>query len=270
MSIRAEIHEAVDEVVVPAPMLASRVATFVNTGGKQRSTSSVRRRRTGHLDRGLSILAAALALVLIASVLVGGRVWRDWNAYQVQQQEAAMNAQLATLEARSIVLPSIQAGSPCPSGPWSDLAGMNPSAAWGAGPIYFWDYSSKPDIIANLVTWREVALLAEPFASGPILVRARDLRTNQNILFATSLVNDSGLTYDRQEGNVPVRILDQNAPGPGLVLDLPQRSRAVVNGAYYSAIVLMGVPIASQGCVGVQVDGAGFTERFVDDGNATG
>src|SRR5207245_8953451 len=78
MSLRAEIHDAIDEVTPPAPMLASRVGAYVLAEDRV-----VRRPRLGTWMRPLrgmaGVLAAALVVVLVAGRVVGGRGGRDGN-----------------------------------------------------------------------------------------------------------------------------------------------------------------------------------------------
>ena len=71
-----------------------------------------------------SLVAVLLVVVLIATVLVGGRVWHDWNNFTRQPAPAARidPAQVALLEAKPLQFPVLQPGANCPTGPVSTIA----------------------------------------------------------------------------------------------------------------------------------------------------
>src|SRR3977135_1512341 len=99
MSLRTDIHDAIDEVATSAPMLARQVEAFVLTEAEQRGKSSNGRRWTMRWGAGAAMVAAILVVVLVGTILVGGFRWRQWNEYQYQQ---GINATVATPTGRPL------------------------------------------------------------------------------------------------------------------------------------------------------------------------
>src|SRR2546427_12619051 len=79
MSLRSDIHAAIDEVAPPAPLLARQVEAFVLADENERSRFS--RRGRIHWPRPLrgavAVLAAALVVAAMAGLAMGGRLWPE-------------------------------------------------------------------------------------------------------------------------------------------------------------------------------------------------
>src|SRR2546428_13285894 len=78
MSLRSDIHAAIDEVAPPAPLLARQVEAFVLADENERSRFSRRGRIhwTRPLRGAVAVLAAALVVAVMAGLVMGGRLWR--------------------------------------------------------------------------------------------------------------------------------------------------------------------------------------------------
>jgi hypothetical protein len=279
VNLRSDIHDAIDEVAAPAPMLAGQVEAFVLTEGRERRGSWKRRRWPMRLADTAAAVAAVLVVVLVATILVGGRAWRELNAYGYQ---LSISSQVAALEARPLKnLPTVPPGAPCPAGPYNQILYLpwleQPQFAdnadvYGGGPAYEWEPGLNTNVIrTDWGTWIETNFLAGPTSSGLMLFRARDLRTNQPIVFAENPYADSS----RNDGFVTGDVVGQDSyveravqERPMLVIDASHPSTVVANRNrrsynYFEVSVLVGYPKGNSDCFGFQVDGPGFTEVFV-------
>ena len=129
MTLRTEMREALDEVVpaVPPRGLSERVLRTAMADGARRDRKE---RRMLRLRAPLSLVAAVVLIALVAGVLVGGRLIRDWNG--LHNVSPAGQRTLAQLEAVPLNLPILEAGEPCPDKPGANALGYD----YGSGPIY--------------------------------------------------------------------------------------------------------------------------------------
>jgi hypothetical protein len=271
MSLRADIHAALDEVSPPAPSLAGQLDAFIREQGTGRRASSPRPGWPARLRGATSMVAALLVIVLVAGVVVGSRVWQDWNTYQAQQ---VTKADLAKLEAKPLLpLTTVQPGAECPAGPLVDVPQDTPGSivAFGPGPLYAeW---GKKYAITSWGTWTATYFYVAPRASGPMLVRGRDLVTGQRVAFAPApdLVNTplDRVTFGDgiPTGEVIVRqdiILERTVQGHAeLFLGSSLFAAAARKGDFLGGYIFMGYAKGTSGCVSYQVDGPNFTEVLV-------
>ena len=82
MSLRNEIRAAIDDVTPPAPALQQKVEAVVMADDRDRVARPHRSstRWTRSFRGPMSLVAAALLVVLIGGLVVGGRLLRDLNA----------------------------------------------------------------------------------------------------------------------------------------------------------------------------------------------
>jgi hypothetical protein len=253
VTLRSEIHSAIDDVAPPAPALPREAVAFVRSNGMLRTGKPDRRqfpwalgmRRTG------SLVAAVLVVVMVAAVVFGGRLWRDWNA---QQQNAARQVHVAELHKRPLLLPFVDPGAACPESQRSFEHG-----GYGGGPLYAQGSGQRFGV--NSGTYFTTSFWADYSYTGRlVLIRGRDLKTNQSIVFAKSPYPgavSSGIPSGNVLGTEVVFGVKVELH-PELILDASVRLPPP-NDAWEA---LEGFPNGSSGCIGIQADG------FNGDGSA--
>ena len=262
MSLRTEIRAAIDDVTPPAPRLQQEVEAFVLADNRDRV---VRPRRSStwraRSFRGpMSLVAAALLVVLIGGLVVGGRLLRDMSA----PPQTINRAELKILESRSVQLPTVQPGAECPTSPLTDVSAHGPQALLlGEGPVYSTRLGYR-SASTNWGTWYALALTVDTTrASGPILIRGEDLQTHAQVLFARGPL---GPGYGIPAGSVvrtDVLAGETAQLYPEAVLDLTRPYEGTRKGDWPIYKSPMGYPKAATGCIGLQVDGSNFTEVLV-------
>ena len=256
MSLRAEIHDAIDEVTPRAPTLRSKTASYVETETRRRSAWIPTRRWIRPLRGSLGLVAAALLLVLIAGAFFAGRYWRDIHTYR---QPVVTQPTLKSLEQRPVLWSTLESGAACPTSPIA--LHSNVGLAVGDGPIYFIDRNPEGDSAWG--SWQQLRFIYLPQHPGVVLVRGWDLGSNKAVAFV-------------QDPLGPSRITAAGANlGQDEVLDkkVQRRSEAyfvdpAYAASYYRSIypletIVVGLPKGASGCVGLQFDGSDFTENIV-------
>jgi hypothetical protein len=260
VTLRSQIHSAIDEVAPPAPELPREVVAFVLSDGRRQPRESVGDRRSwswGMRQVG-AMVAAILVIVLMVSLVVGGRLWRDWST---QQQSVAIQAKVAQLRDRPLNLPHVAPGATCPGSPFNLDQGIHP-AGYGTGPVYA--QGSGARYVTDKGTYFDSGFWLGTPVSGPVLIRARDLATNQSVIFGTSpyagwdpaTPSGRAVRTDTVIGQ-PVHFHEE------LVLDTTRLTAQ--HGGWET---LQGLPKGSAGCLGFQADGwlpdgSPFTEIIV-------
>lgn len=259
MSLRAQIHDAIDDIASPAPTLERRVKAFVLAdaeAGKRfrtRPTSFWTTRVRGTL----ALVATALILVLIGGLIVGGRFWRNQSIPPVTIGQNELNS----LESQHLNYPLVAPGAPCPAeGPHLDpTIGM----VIGRGPVFLinsdvyesneWGLWVALDFAANLQK-----------NPGLVLVRARDLQSNAQVAFATYPLEPTPMTAvgvvlgTSVVANHKVKMRSEAA-----VPDMSTWPSFPALGSHVDVISLLGMQRGGSGCIGFQIDAAGFSENFV-------
>lgn len=267
MSLRMQLHDAIDEVTLPAPDLESRITAFVFADEHRRRQLAPGHRRSRWITglRGTRALVAAMLVVaLIGGLIVGGRWLRDRSGSPLP---AFDQAELHNLEARPLVaMPTMPSTGECPVGPLgTDFIG-NPAV--GDGPMRV--HIGMPSIYNTpWGAWNITYFVVSPTAQGLFLVRARDLESTESVLFAGNISgvpdaqigravlagkvagHDSvnGQAFDRYEELV----INASAPSDWA----KTTSKAPQWGAY------VGYAKGSSGCTFFQVDYPGGTQTFV-------
>lgn len=255
MTLRAEIHDVVDEAAPPSPDFERNLAALMLERERGRSTPS--RRLSWPLRfRGLAaIAAAALVLALMAGLVLSGRIWRDLNAPPPTIDQAT----LQKLEARPLAMPSVAPGAACPVTPVALFPG---GMGVGSGPVYLID--KEAPATTDWGTWAVYGFVYYwKGPGGPVLIRANDLESNRTVVFAQtpfppSPISPAGRVLGTDHVNGQAVQMRSEAVGQD-----PATIKPLSNHRYPSATVMIGDPKGSSGCVGLQFDGAGFTETIV-------
>lgn len=256
MSLRAEIADALDEVITPAPMLERTVTAYVLADHRDRKVLSIRPRRAPWSFRSGATLAAALLVVaLIAGLILGGRILRDFQSTPVP---AIPLGELHKLEARPLLaMPAMSADGACPSGPVAkDFLG-NPAV--GNGAVRTIQGGGGGRYTGAREVWEATGFVVGPLDKRFFLVRARDVQTGAAVYFAGNIsgVNDAQFGHAYLTGPVAGHdeVNGQNVPLlPEMVIDA-SKSSDKANGPNEDAwAAYIGFPIQGSHCVFFQVD----------------
>ncbi len=267
MSLRAEIHDAIDEVAPSAPQLPKKVELYVLADHRRQIVVLPRRpSQWAKPFRGtISLVAAALVVALIGGLILGGRIWRDLHS----QPPTINQAELKRLEARPLrAFPTVQPGGECPTSPLTDVSAHSQEALlFGEGPVYS-THLGYGAVTTSWGTWTVLSLEVDTTkTSGLILIRAKDLQTNAEVVFARNPLSATGQAGDgtptgRASGR-DVVLGQAEQVYPKLVLDLSRPYPGTKTGQWPIFKSFMGYPKTAMGCVGFQVDGTNFSELVV-------
>jgi hypothetical protein len=230
-SLRRDIHSAFEVITPPIGGMPERVVRTVlaEQKGRLRKEKMVFRLRVS-----LALVAAALVIAIgVAAVL-------EWNALHTSNVSPAGGVHLTSLqelEARPFTIPSMALGDPCTQGPFDNHGryGSGPAYGIGASPTstswgQFWDLHFA---ISNQVT-------------GLVLIRGRDLKTQQDVLWRGSQA--AGPLGDPNQPDLHKEV----------VYDMGSKA-----GAGETLFPITSALKAGHGdCVGMQIDGSSFTEKF--------
>ena len=248
MSLRREIHAAFETIAPPLGGMPERVVQTVlrDSGGRRERKLMLRLRAP------VSLVAVFVAIAVIAAVLVGGRVIRDWNLFHNANPAGhAQTTQLQLLEARPLTLPVLKSVSDCTSGPFSpdgNAVGSGPLFGYGgAGPWTAWgDYFT-------------FVLYTDASVSGPILVRARDLVKNLPVVFVGKYSDGQVMGRDTVKGATVTQRSEAVLYADTAV---PVTDNPPLQPHAYEWGVMGGLPKFSTISTGWQVDGLNFSETF--------
>jgi hypothetical protein len=245
MSLRAELREALDEVV-PAratPGMRERVL--------QTSLADKRRRRREPMTYRLRIPLALVAAVLVVAVAAAALM--TWNALHSSNVSPARTAPadplVAQLEARPLQIQFPKTKADCTSGPFNNSEG-----SLGTGPVYGVgggvDYSNWGSYYNNFA-------YANTSIAGPILIRDRDLFKDVTNVFVGPFAAGPVVGMDVVNGKKVVQHTE-------LVLYASQAAPVSLIGIQHKYVwhFSAGVPNGWSGSTGWQIDGLGFTEVF--------
>jgi hypothetical protein len=245
VSLRRDTHSAFDEIAPSMAGLSERVVQTVLTENSSRQ----RRERLMFRMRGPVSLVAVFALIaIVAAVLIGGRMIHDWNLFHNSAPARdSYQSQVAQLEAVPLRLPVFASLADCKSGPF------NSAGSLGSGPVYG-DGGQK-----SSSTWGayfSIVAYADTGIAGPILVRARDVVTGQQVVFVGQYAAGPVVGSDTFDGHT----YDQHAQ---VLLNTSTSDKQAVGSHKFVWQFMDGVPASWSGSTGWQIDGIGFSEVFV-------
>lgn len=267
MSLRKQLHNAIDEVTLPAPDLESRVTAFVFADERRRRQLAPAHGRSRWIAglRGMrAVVAALLVVALLGGLILGGRWLRDMTSSPLP---AVDQLELHNLEARPLVaMPTMPSTGECPVGPLSTDFTGDPAVGDGLMRVHVGMPSTYN---TDWGTWNISYFVVNPTEHGLFLVRARDLKSTQSVFFAGNI---SGVA-DAQIGRA---VLAGKVAGPDTVNGqaVDRYRELVINASAPSDFAkttskapqwgaYVGYAKGSSGCTFFQVDHAGGTETFI-------
>ena len=194
----------------------------------------------------LSLVAVFLLIAVVAAVLVGGRLIQDWNAFHNPTPAGSNHlSSVAQLEAVPLHIPNVKSYLDCKSGPYNSVGSL------GSGPVYGDGGGTSSSSWG--VYYHNLAYTLTNI-SGPILIRARDLFTNERVVFVGQYAAGPVVGTDTVDGKAVLQHTE-------LLLD-PGSAIKNAGTHKFDWPFIAGVPTSS-GSTGWQIDGAGFSEVFV-------
>jgi hypothetical protein len=251
--LRRDIHSAFEVIEPSLGGMPERVVHTVLAGK--------RRRRKELMAFRLRISFALVAALLLVAVITAAAL--TWNSLHNVSPAGGFHltpqqqTELTVLEARPIVLPTIQQGAACPyTGIYNNV--ISGTVVAGSGPVY---RSGAVDVgRSDRGSWYAPTLIYAPQRPGLVLVRGRDLLTNQQIVFAQYSLGPSAaaatgpqLGTDQLNGK-KIQLYSEAV--------LPDQSQTQPN-SNADLILMFAVPRPTL-CWGLQWDGPGFSETFVN------
>ena len=272
MSLRAEINDALDEVTPPAPQLEFWVKGLLDDNARNKKVVA---RRVGRAQwprslRGVvTLVAAALVVVLMGGLILSGRIWRDLHT----PPQTINQAELHNLESRPVQqLPVVLPGAMCPTSPLTDTSAHGEARVFGVGPVYATPFQSRA-ATTNWGTWTVLSLMVDTTkASRLILIRGMDLGTNAMVVFTRAPFH----AIDQAGDAIPTGRVMGNQDVGGAREQLYSEQVIVTSRAYPGTKGgdwpifkgYMGYPKGAMGCIGFQIDGTNidgtnFTELVI-------
>ncbi len=246
MTLRADISSAYDEIVPASPALRSQIRILV---GAERSAgpSSPHHGAWQRAIRGSVALVAALLVVLVvATLLIGGRVMQDWKAFTRSTPAQNQPSELALLEARPMQLTQLHADDLCPETPLN-------GPYVGSVPVYIAGGSSVSDPWG---TYWYLAAVTDPTVTGLVLVRGQDLRTGQPVVFVGKWASGPVVGSDTLDGKLAPQHLD-------LLLDRRDPPLNTGHAGTFTWGFTAGFAAGASGCTGWQVDTTGYPTMII-------
>lgn len=245
-------HEVLDAEDVSGPFQRLQLELDKSTGAAHRR----RARRTFMTRNRLVLLAAALVLIIGASVFVSSRVYSYLHVGSVPAGSNGTTT-VAQLLARPIQFSHIAAGQTCPA------AGPSTQGLNGAGPVYIAG-GTTPDTDTNWGHYGSSAFLTPPGLAGPVLIRVTDLSSGQPLVQVGPYAAGPVTGTDTVNGVAVERhgyiVLDTAHP--------PATTRNFLNNPYVAWPNEYGWAHTTTGfCTGIQIDGPSFTELINDQVN---
>jgi hypothetical protein len=254
MSLRTQIHSAFDEVAPPTFGLPERVVQTALAEGPSRRRKE---RLIPRLKVPLSMVAVFVAIALVVGVLIGGRLIQDWNSFRNGSPAGgAGHLTQAQLEARPFSPQLLKPGEACPIGPYD-----SPTSTFGSGPVYGVVYGVGDPHFPASTSWGTYfnnQAAAEPNVTGLVLIRARDLRTGQMVVFIGPNATGSVLGTDIVNGQAVVQRGE-------VLIDTVHTTHVAYHRGSQNLTAFpyeTGTPTGGPYCYGWQFDGDTFSEVF--------
>jgi hypothetical protein len=234
VSLRRDIKDSFDEIAPNTAGMSDRVirSAQMDPGPARWSL---------RLRAPISLVAALVAIAVIAGVLVGGQVMRDWNNFRLPTPAGSRQlSPLEKLESRPLHMPAYTSITQCQS------SRINANGDLGLGVFHF-----SASAVETQTAWGSYfhrLLFADRAVDVPILLRAQDLITRQQVVFVGEHAAGSSVGTDVVGGQ-----------------SVQQRTEFVLSEAASPLAwqYTSGMPKASSGCFGWQVDTPSLSEVLV-------
>jgi hypothetical protein len=259
VTLRTDLHAALDEVAVNGPMVRAQVLATVaaerarrRRGGSRWSGSDRIRQTFTFSFRQMAALAAGLIVVLLMATLVaGGRLLRD-----LEQRGSVDQQVVDQLTARPFRAPALKATDPCPTETLTTVDyGNGPQPLYGSGPVYAIGVHETDDAWGG---YFDARYITRPGLTGLVLVRGGDARSGPSLVFIGMYATGPSLGSDTYQGKL---VRHQSY----LVFDARHPFYKGWHG-YGVFPVLQGIQHGYSGCWVVQIDGLGFSETIFGAG----
>jgi hypothetical protein len=277
VTLRSEIHAVIDDVAVANPINRAQVLAVAAAErkaergrGARSSTGRIRGFFSLGLRRSAPIAFALIVLLLLGTVLVGGRLLRERESRGSQPAGIDQHV-LDVLRARPVVLPFSETSGQCPGGFTGTIIHDGGTDSWlGTGPVYLnggTAYVSGVIPVESMVTtgsgrYFAATLIVNPSVSGPVLVRGLDTISRAPLVFAGAYGAGASVGTDDLAGHA-VQLFGQMAFDASV--SAPQR----VAGSTYDPEGTagwgvwpfhLGARAGFSNCFGIQIDGISFSE----------
>ena len=251
MSLRTDIHTTFDAIAPATGGMAERV---VETARHEARDHKRRGSFMLQMRAPLSLVAVLVAGALMIGIAVGSQAIQTWDAqHSIAPAGDTYQSQVARLEARPLTLPLFTSYGNCISGP------LNAAADLGSGPVFaqFPHAGAGPGgrWTTDSAVYSDGSIYTDTRIAGPILIRARDLFTNQPVFFVGQYAAGPTVGDDVMDGSR----FEQRSE---LLLSVDDASHTPSTHRFHWEF-LAGAPISWSGSTGWQIDATGFSEVFV-------
>jgi hypothetical protein len=277
VTLRSEIHAVIDDVVVANPI--NRAHVLAVAAAERRAEpgrgTRARTRRTRSffslgLERSAPVAFALIVLLLLGTVLVGGRLLRERESRAVQPAGIDQHV-LDTLRARPLVLPFSDSSGQCPGGFTGTIVHDGGPYSWlGTGPVYLNGGSAYVNGVVPVESvettgsrqYFAATLIVDTSVFGPVLVRGLDTMSRAPLVFVGAYGAGQPVATDNLAGHT-VHLFREMAFESGA--GAPQRVAGSTSDPEGTAgwgvwPFRLGVPAGFSNCFGLQIDGTSFSE----------
>jgi hypothetical protein len=132
----------------------------------------------------------------------------------------------------------------------------------GDGPVYL--VSNDTPILTDWGFWATYKFVYAARVQGLVLIRARDLESNQPVVFAKNPLGPSGITAAGRVLGTD-HLLNRTVPmySEAVLQDPAHTAPVDEHGTLPPLTVMLGLQKGGSGCIGLQIDGPNFTETLV-------
>ena len=210
---------------------------------------------TRRLRNIVSIVSAALVVLLIGALILSGRLWADLNA----PATAFSQSELKSLESRELHFPTVPQGAACPLDP---IVLQDPGLAIGFGPVYL--VSTDVPAVSEWGGWFAYEFVYSATVPGLVLIRAKDLQTGKRSAFVQFPLGPSAITATGRMLGIDHLLNRRVSMRSEAAFQDPTHTAPMgTQGKLPPLDVMVGLQRGASGCLGLQIDGPGFTQNLV-------